>query len=607
MRLIHLAAAMLLAGCAGAPREATMDSTTKAVRRADLLTAGLGLEGLRQPLPPAALDAEARRTQAYWSNWRAIADVAPGGGLNAVYGRIAAVPGVEIKTWLGEVGLYHPHGVMLHIPDDFDVSRPCLIVAPVSGSRGVYGAMATAGAWGLTRRCAVVYTDKGAGTGFFDVDARLGIDIDGTPVPPGAVGGFVPELPGPGIAIKHAHSKDHPEAHWGRMTLSAARFALTMLEERFPGQRFAPQNTRIIAASISNGAGAVLRALEQDDEGMIDGVVAAAPQVSLKGAPSLLEYSVRAALLAPCAQLDPRAAGPIAPFLLARTAEFQARCGALAERRLVVGGSAAEQAADAYRQLLAMGFTAGALDNNPTNLAADIWRALAVTYVQSYARAGIEEQLCGFSFAILDNGAPRPSTADERGNWFGTSSGIAPTAGVQIKAPPGSGVDPALEGLLCLHQALIGDAPIAKRVRRGIGEVRASARLPNVPVVILHGRDDGLLPVAIAREYVRRAWQNGARRLSYWEIENVQHFDAFLGQPAYGTRFLPLLPYFYSALDQLSAHLDGGPAPAPSQVIRTRLRAATADGVEALTGEHLGGALAAPGANAILRSGEVPD
>src|SRR3546814_13396876 len=59
--------------------------------RSDLLTAGLGLDGLRAMVPPAFADAahptaaELRR-RAIWSNWRGIADLAPGGGYGTLYG-----------------------------------------------------------------------------------------------------------------------------------------------------------------------------------------------------------------------------------------------------------------------------------------------------------------------------------------------------------------------------------------------------------------------------------------------------------------------------------------------------------------------------------------
>ena len=51
-----------------------------------------------------------------------------------------------------------------------------------------------------------------------------------------------------GIAVKHAHSGDNPEADWGRHVLQAARFGLQALNEAFPQQApFTAANTRIIA------------------------------------------------------------------------------------------------------------------------------------------------------------------------------------------------------------------------------------------------------------------------------------------------------------------------------------------------------------------------
>lgn len=586
------------------------------LRSDDLLTGGLGAEGLANAkAPTVAADAAGRRQLAYYNNWRGIADLSAAGGYGRLYGQLGTVPGVEVKTWIGEVGLWQPHGVMVHVPDRFDPDRPCVVVAPVSGSRGIYGALATAGAWALTHGCAVVYTDKGAGAGFFDLDAFVGLGIDGEVVNTGAVAGFVAEAAWPssggpvrGIAIKHAHSKDNPEAHWGRMTLSAARFALMVLEQRFPGRRFTADNTRVIAASISNGGGAVLHALEQDTEGLIDAVVAAAPQITVEGAPSLLDYATRAALLAPCAQLVPDlGATPLAPFLAMRVPEFQARCRALAAMGMVEGADTAAHARSAYAQLRALGFPETALANNATNVAADLWRAVSVTYLQAAARAGADEQVCGFRFAhVGPDGQPRVATDADRANWFATASGIAPTASIQIIGPPGAPEDPTLAGIQCLRKAYESNDELGERMRRGEREVRAEGRLPERPVVIIHGREDGLIPVgATARPYVESALRHGATRLSYWEIQHAQHFDGFLMQPAYAARFVPLLPYFYQALDQVSAHLDGAAAPAPSQVVRTRRRGDAPDGgVPQLRPEHLGEVRANPGSDAISLQGE---
>src|SRR5688572_9330876 len=80
----------------------------------DLLTAGLGLDGLRAMVPPAFADAahptpaELRR-RALWANWRGIADLAPGGGYGELYGSTAAVPGREYSAFATVPGANQPH------------------------------------------------------------------------------------------------------------------------------------------------------------------------------------------------------------------------------------------------------------------------------------------------------------------------------------------------------------------------------------------------------------------------------------------------------------------------------------------------------------------
>src|SRR6185295_4663888 len=59
--------------------------------------------------------------------------------------------------------------MMVQVPSAFDPKNPCIVTATSSGSRGVYGAVGTAGEWGLKRGCAVAYTDKGTGTGLHDL------------------------------------------------------------------------------------------------------------------------------------------------------------------------------------------------------------------------------------------------------------------------------------------------------------------------------------------------------------------------------------------------------------------------------------------------------
>ncbi len=151
----------------------------------DLLTAGLAPMASRNPLPPAFADpanpspAELRR-RAIWNNWRGIADLAPGGGYGELYGSLRPVPGREFHALAKLPGARQPHRVMLQLPDDFDAGKRCIVVTASSGSRGIYGAIALAGSWGLTHGCAVAYTDKGAGTGFVDTATGQGAKLDGT-------------------------------------------------------------------------------------------------------------------------------------------------------------------------------------------------------------------------------------------------------------------------------------------------------------------------------------------------------------------------------------------------------------------------------------------
>ncbi|MEO8002595.1 MAG: 3-hydroxybutyrate oligomer hydrolase family protein, partial [Arenimonas sp.] len=66
----------------------------------DLLSAGLGENGLRSPIAPALSNAEKPsaeevRRRAIWTNWRGIADLSTGGGFGEFYGSFEPVPGRE--------------------------------------------------------------------------------------------------------------------------------------------------------------------------------------------------------------------------------------------------------------------------------------------------------------------------------------------------------------------------------------------------------------------------------------------------------------------------------------------------------------------------------
>jgi hydroxybutyrate-dimer hydrolase len=117
-----------------------------------------------------------------------------------------------------------------------------------------------------------------------------------------------------------------------------------------------------------------------------------------------------------------------------------------------------------------------------------------------------------------------------------------------------------LQGLDCLRALWTGQGEDARRVHEGVAGTRASPPRAGLPIVVIHGLDDGLVPAAFtSTPYVAMAREAG-RDVRYWQVRNAQHFDAFLGLSQIGARYVPLLPYVYRALDRVSAHLDLGEA-----------------------------------------------
>jgi len=99
-----------------------------------------------------------------------------------------------------------------------------------------------------------------------------------------------------------------------------------------------------------------------------------------------------------------------------------------------------------------------------------------------------------------------------------------------------------------------------------------------LPVVVIHGTDDGLVPQAFTSAPYVAASKAAGRDISYWQVKHAQHFDGFLALPAYGARYVALLPYLYAALDQVSAQLDGkGKKPADAVIEPTPRGTGTVD------------------------------
>ena len=517
----------------------------------DLLTAGLGLAGIKNPVPPAFADtehptAEEARRRAIWSSWRGIADLSPNSGYGEVYGNAAPVPGREMTALVTVPGATQPHRVLVQIPDNFDVQRRCIVLAPSSGSRGVYGGIAVAGAWGLPRGCAIAYTDKGGGTDYYDFDSGTGTTLDGTRSADGELA-FKP-IGGTHVAFKHAHSGDNPESQWGKHLLQSAQVAIAALNIAFPGHAFDLTDARVIAVGVSNGGGASLRAAELEGK-WLDGVVAGEPNVQPLGARSLLDYMTEAAQIMPCALLHFSATEvPRGPFEPAWTA----RCASLKAASIVDGDNVSAQADAAYALLKSGGWTDESITGGAVSVAFDLWRTVAVAYTAAYGRIGVHEHPCGYSYAAVGpDGAVRPTTATERAVWFSDGTGIPPGQGIAMVDSKAAAVDPAFPGLSCLRDLVKKDA-----LAKGIAEVRAGLPRAGIPIIVVHGVNDGLIPPAFSSIPWIKSAKEAGRPVISWQVQNAGHFDAFIGLPGFADREVPLLPYVYTALDRLWAHLE---------------------------------------------------
>jgi hydroxybutyrate-dimer hydrolase len=624
----------------------------------DLATAGLGKTGLGAaaapaPANPAAPTAVELRRIAYFNNYRAILDINPKGGYGSLYG-----PNIDINgnDTLGEGKIagneylaYADDGtgvknvtMMVQIPTSFNRDKPCIVTAVSSGSRGVYGAVGSAGEWGLKHGCVVAYSDKGSGMGVHDLATNTVNVQDGTRIDAGSAGknsNFTAALSASElatfnaatpnrVAVKHAQSQQNPEKDWGQNTLDAVKFAFYVLNEErgdaFPsGGHFAsfkPDNTIVIASSVSNGAGAALAAAELDTEGLIDGIAVSEPQIQLQpnaaltvkrggttitgtGRP-LFDYVTFGNLYQPCATMAPSAANAPGLSLLISVPTATNRCASLKAKGLLTKSTLTEQAEEALGILRSGGF-----EPESTPLYAGQYFSathyIATTYAMTYGRFSVKDALCGFSFAGVDaSNKPAPIAAATLAQGFGTGNGVPVTAGIQIindnnpagpintgaSTSPSTGlVDYNIDGALCLRNLYTGSDANATRVKNGIGEVLKTANLHGKPAIIVHGRADSNVPVGFSsRPYFgqNKIVEGAASQLSYIEVTNAQHFDILIDNaatPGVDALYVPLHYYYIQAMDKVWARLTQNVALPPSQVLRTTPRGGTPGSAPAIT------------------------
>jgi hydroxybutyrate-dimer hydrolase len=646
----------------------------------DLLTAGLGKTGLQGGAPPIAVPtdptaAELRRLAIY-TNYRALADMTTNGGYGVLYGPNidldggdtlgeGKIAGEECLAYADDGKGHKNVTMMVQIPASFDPRNACVVAAPSSGSRGVYGAIGTTGEWGLKRGCAVAYTDKGTGNGAHDLQDDSVNLIDGlradaiaaeedsnftarlTPAELAAFTGAYPFR----FAYKHAHSERNPEKDWGLDVLQSIRFAFHLLEERFGIRHLGPgrhggRGAIVIASSVSNGGGASLAAAELDKAGLIDGIVVSEPQVqpvrdrslvirrgstAITGhSKGLYDYITLANLFQPCAALA--ASNAASPFpALFNPAAATARCAALRANNLLASGALADQAEEAQAILNGSGWEPESNLLNLSHYSFQVAPAVATTYANAHGRFRVTDNLCGLSMGGTSGpgGTPGPVAPAAVAQIFATGNGVPPTNGINLinnNSVGGARLDPIsispstgaadynFDGALCLRRLFDGGGPQAFRVRAGIADVKRTGRLHGKPAIIVHGRADNLVPVNhSSRPYygLNKLAEGRHSNLHYYEVTNAQHFEAFLPLAGYDTRFVPLHVYGVQTLNMMYAHLKQGAPLAPSQVVRTTPRGGAPGAAPAITTANVPPISLTPAlANRIVFSGntlKVPD
>ncbi|OUD15436.1 hypothetical protein TPSD3_02600 [Thioflexithrix psekupsensis] len=443
----------------------------------DLLTAGFGQTGLGNARPVAVdaqnpTAAELRRITIV-EQFKAFQDLRPQSGFGSFYGPAVAsrsvVPRNDGRVAGKEYLAYYDDGsqvqnvvVMLQIPNTFNVNSACLVAAPAPESRGVYGAIATVGEWGLKHNCAVVYTDKGAGTGLHDFTSDTVNVLDGTRTTSSNarenahfrargteqsdLSSYHSRYPAR-VAYKHAHSQQNPESQWGRDVLNSLNFAfytLNLTENYGQTTTLTPNNTLVLAAGWGTGGAAALHAVEQDTQGWIDGVVAVAPLIT----PATLAETQSVSLQQNVFEFEevqkeePITAEtlqrpffdvltylnlyqPCASALATGLPAAAGRCRILAQQDLLDDAPLAQQVNTARELLISYGMLPSATALAPYYYQNQYYASLAYTYASAYGRFSVVENLCDYSLGATQGvNTPTALRIADRARFFSHSNGI---------------------------------------------------------------------------------------------------------------------------------------------------------------------------------------
>lgn len=517
----------------------------------------------------------------------------------------------------GEVAL------LLQIPLDFDQKNPCIVAIPSTDSDGLFNAkdLQIRGLWGLNRNCAVVYNDKGMGNGFFDISQNKGYSIVGNvqgndllfqPTMQNAKA-FSQKYPNR-FAVKQLHSQQNPYAKAGEYVLKSIEFAFYQLNEYLAPTNeiiFNKNNTTVLVYGMNEGGFAALQAGEQDQDGFINGIIAVNPLINLttnqiplyiqshenpKTAfvpKTTAEYATQLAIYMPCAAL-------------AINTHYQAyqvpssnryfygenRCNALKNAGLLTSASLDEQTQESLEILRNNGLTK-TMEMQLPHIYYTQSIGLAYRYISAYGRYGVEENLCDYSVAsinqeiIMNEGNIAPLSPITFPQLYTYSKGTVPVTNGDIylldlvnnvdlrgarrelftSSPSSKVVDYNLTGALCLQKA-----SVSPRVKQGLNEASLTGKLNQIKTIIIHGQDNPInLPNNSARAYValNSYMESSSSNLRYIEVENASMLDA---TAPFDHILLPIEYFAEQAADRLWGSITKKSSMPDSQIVRTQAR-----------------------------------
>jgi len=342
----------------------------------------------------------------------------------------------------------------------------------------------------------------------------------------------------------------------------------------------------------------------------------------------LFDYYSLGNLYMGCASQSPRAANSYGVAAVLPVPAFALnRCAALKANGLLTAATPQGQADEALDTLLAAGYLSESIPLFATHFTST-YAPVVASFANEYGRFSVKDNLCGISIAATDAaGKPAPSAAAALAQIFGTSNGVPPTSvfalinnlsvggavNTLISVSPSTGVqDYNIDAGLCWRNLWVGSDAFAQRLQSGVRETLRTGNLRAKPTIIVGGRADTQIPVNFnARPYygLNKLVEGAQSKLTYIEVTNAQHFDAFIDSPAfpgYDSAYVPLHYYFIKSMDALYANLTSSAPLPPSQVVRTVARGGTPGSAPPITTANVPPIAATPASgNAITFSGNT--